>query len=56
VVTPLTVICSGLFIDFTGWLPNIPTYISNGLIPIVVILAAVVGFYIIMKKQYHAFS
>lgn len=54
VVTPLTVISSGLFIDFTGWLPNIPTYISNGLIPIVVILAAVVGFYIIMKKQYHA--
>ena len=54
VVTPLTVISSGLFIDFTGWLPNMPTYISNGLIPIVVILAAVVGFYIIMKKQYHA--
>jgi hypothetical protein len=54
VMPPLAVICSSRFIDFTGWLPDIPAYMSGGLIPMIVILAALTGFYIIMKKRYAA--
>jgi ABC-type multidrug transport system permease subunit len=54
VVTPVLVIGSSLFIDFTVWLPKIPGFIRNGLIPLIIILAAILGFYISMKKRYKA--
>jgi quinol-cytochrome oxidoreductase complex cytochrome b subunit len=53
-VTPLVVMASSLFPFFTDWLPNIPTIIMNGLIPFMVVLGAIAGFYIIMKKRYEA--
>jgi len=53
-VTPLVIIYSSLFPFFPGWLPNIPTTISNGLIPFMVIIGVITGFYIIMKKRYEA--
>jgi hypothetical protein len=54
VVTPVVVIGSSLIIDFTVWLPKIPGFIRNGLIPLILILAAILGFYISMKKRYKA--
>jgi quinol-cytochrome oxidoreductase complex cytochrome b subunit len=54
VVTPVLVIGSSLFIDFMVWLPKIPGFIRNGLIPLIIILAAILGFYISMKKRYKA--
>jgi quinol-cytochrome oxidoreductase complex cytochrome b subunit len=54
VATPLAIICSSLFIDSTTVIPHIPLYISKGLIPMIVNIAAVAGFYLIMKKRYQA--
>lgn len=53
-LTPLTVIVRDSLIDFTAVLPNIPIYISNGLIPTVILLAVIIGFYLFLKKHYQS--
>lgn len=54
VVTPLAILGSSLFIDFTTWLPKVPVAVSNGLLPVTVVAAAMIGFYIQIKKRYAA--
>jgi len=56
IVAPLGVLSDEFIIDFAVWLPSIPAIISNGLIPAVVALAGVIGFYWLMKKKYTATS
>jgi quinol-cytochrome oxidoreductase complex cytochrome b subunit len=53
-VTPLVIIYASLFNFLPTWLANIPVTISNGLLPVIVILGVLTGFYIIMKKRYKA--
>jgi len=50
IVTPLVIIYASLFNFFPTWLANIPATISNGLLPVIVILGVIAGFYIIMKN------
>jgi len=52
VLTPVAVVSSSLFMDFAGWLPHWPAVISNGMMPLLIILGAFVGLYVIMKKHY----
>ncbi|UCH98143.1 MAG: cytochrome bc complex cytochrome b subunit, partial [Candidatus Aminicenantes bacterium] len=54
VITPLGVIGDEYFIDFTAWLPGVPSIISSGLLPLSIVAAAVTGFYQLVKKRYTA--
>jgi quinol-cytochrome oxidoreductase complex cytochrome b subunit len=54
IVTPLGILADEYIIDFAGWVPDVPVIISNGLIPAVVALAGIIGFYWLMKKGYTA--
>ncbi|MCP4400144.1 MAG: cytochrome bc complex cytochrome b subunit [bacterium] len=54
VMVPLAIICDEFFIDFTTWMPGVPVVLSNGVLPVGMILAATIGFYIFMKRRYSA--
>jgi hypothetical protein len=54
VFTPLLVLADDLFFDFGAWMPAIPPVVSNGLLPAAIILAALGGFYVFMKRKYSA--
>ncbi len=54
ITTPIGIIADEFFIDFTAWLPGLPTIISNGLLPVAIVVALVTGFYLLMKKKYEA--
>jgi quinol-cytochrome oxidoreductase complex cytochrome b subunit len=51
-VTPIGIIADEFVFNFAAWLPSVPAIISNGLIPAVVALAGIIGFYWLMKKKY----
>jgi len=54
VVTPVLVVADEQWIDFGSWLPGIDPVISNGLIPAGLIVAALAGFYFVLRKKYAA--
>jgi quinol-cytochrome oxidoreductase complex cytochrome b subunit len=53
-VTPLLVVINEFMVDFPGWLPSLPTLISNGLVPLTIILLGLIGFYDHMKNRFKA--
>ncbi|UCG13626.1 MAG: cytochrome b N-terminal domain-containing protein [Deltaproteobacteria bacterium] len=54
VATSLGIIVDEFLIDFVAWIPAIPPVVSNGLLPAAIALAAVVGFYVLIKRIYNA--
>jgi quinol-cytochrome oxidoreductase complex cytochrome b subunit len=54
IITPIAIIADEFFINFTAWMPGISPTTSNGLIPIGFVAAAIIGFYMLMKKKYAA--
>jgi hypothetical protein len=54
VFTPLLVLADDLFFDFVAWMPGIPPVVSNGLLPAAIILVALGGFYVFVKRKYSA--
>ena len=54
VFTPLFVLADDLFFDFAAWMRGIPPVVSSGLVPAALILAALGGFYALMKRKYSA--
>jgi len=52
--TPLAVLAEEYLIDVTARMPAIPTWITNGLVPLVVLLVAMAAFYVLMKRKYGA--
>ena len=52
IATPLGILVDEYIIDFATWMHGVPAFISNGLIPFAVVLAAIAGFYIIIKRRY----
>jgi hypothetical protein len=52
--TPLLVIADEYLLDFAGWLPNLSPLISNGIIPLAIILLFLIAFYGSMKKGFGA--
>jgi len=54
VFTPLFVLADELFFDFGVWIPAIPPVLSSGLLPAAMILAALGGFYVFIKRKYSA--
>lgn len=54
VATPFLVIVDEYLIDFAGWLPSLPTLISNGLVPLALLVLLLIGFYDGLKKLFRA--
>ncbi|MDM8521120.1 cytochrome b N-terminal domain-containing protein [Anaerolineales bacterium HSG6] len=52
--TPILVIADEYLLDFVGWLPSLPTIISNGFVPLALLMLVVVGFYELMKRLFKA--
>ena len=53
-VTPLLVIADEYLIDFAGWLPSLPTLLSNGLVPLAILVLLLIAFYDGLKKSFRA--
>ena len=54
IITPPAIIADEFLFDFAAWLPGVPAVISNGLLPAVLVLAGIIGFYGLMKRYYAA--
>lgn len=52
IITPLAIIADEYWVGFSGWLPGIPTVISNGFMPVCIVLAAIVGIYLFIKGKW----
>ncbi|MBW2679789.1 MAG: cytochrome b N-terminal domain-containing protein [Deltaproteobacteria bacterium] len=54
VATPIGILADEYVIDFAARMPGVPHFISNGLIPFVILLVGSFGFYGIIKRKYAA--
>ena len=54
IVTPLWVVLDEYWLDYSAWMPNLPPGIAEGLIPASLLMAALVAFYIAMKRMFSA--
>ena len=54
IITPLWILVDDFVVGPGGWLPGTAPVISNGWLPCMVMLAAILGFYGLIKKQYAA--
>ncbi len=52
IATPAGILADEYLMDFAAWMPGVPSTISNGLVPLALILAGVWGFYWFMKHRY----
>jgi quinol-cytochrome oxidoreductase complex cytochrome b subunit len=52
--TPLGILADEYLIEVAARLPAIPTWITNGLAPFLLLLAAIAAFYLFMKRKYAA--
>ena len=52
--TPLAILADEYLIELAARLPMIPAWISNGMVPFVLLVAVVAGFYVFMKRKYAA--
>jgi quinol-cytochrome oxidoreductase complex cytochrome b subunit len=54
IVTPLWIVLDEYWLDLTSWLPGLPPAISNGLLPVAVLTAALFAFYAVLKRRFSA--
>jgi len=52
--TPLGILADEYLIEVAARLPAIPTWITNGLVPLAVLSAVIVAFYVFMQRKYAA--
>lgn len=52
VITPVIILCSSFLVDFSRWFPELSVAVSNGLFPLIFIMAGIGGFYMLIKKRY----
>ena len=52
IAAPLLLIIDDFIIEPSNWLYGLPPEIRNGLIPVIILMAAVMGFYLIMKWRF----
>jgi len=53
-VTPIGILLDEYMVDFTEWIPGLSSAISNGLIPLVIVLTGFYGFHLLLKHRYSA--
>ena len=49
--TPLAILADEYLVEVAGRLPTIPTWTTNGLVPLAAVLAAVAAFYVFLKRK-----
>jgi len=54
IATPVGILADEYMIDLTAWMQGVPPSISNGLIPFMIILVGIIGFYVLIKRKYSA--
>lgn len=54
VATPLLVLLDEYILDFAGWLPSLPTWISNGWLPLTLMILLLGQFWRVIKQRYDA--
>jgi quinol-cytochrome oxidoreductase complex cytochrome b subunit len=54
IATPAGILVSEFLVDFPTWLPGVPTFVSNGLFPLILDLAGVWFFCWFLKRKYRA--
>jgi quinol-cytochrome oxidoreductase complex cytochrome b subunit len=54
VATPILILADEFWLDMTGWAPGIPSVVRSGLLPTLVIGAALVSFYVFLKRKHGA--
>jgi quinol-cytochrome oxidoreductase complex cytochrome b subunit len=54
IVTPIGILLDDFVIDFAAWMPGLPPAISNGLVPLGIVLFGFYGFYMLLKRRYSA--
>ncbi len=54
IITSLGIVADEFLIDFPAWMPAVPVVISNGLLPVCLVLAGIIGFYRLIKKKFSA--
>jgi hypothetical protein len=52
--TPLGILADEYLIEVAARLPAIPTWITNGLVPLAVLSAVIVAFYVFMQRKFAA--
>ena len=53
-VTPAAVMLDEYLVDFQSWLPGLPPEISNGLVPLGIVVAVLTGFYFFLKRRFES--
>jgi quinol-cytochrome oxidoreductase complex cytochrome b subunit len=51
IATPILVVADEFWIDFGSWLSGLPSAVSNGLVPVGILLALLIGFYQYLRKR-----
>ena len=54
IATPAGILADEYMIDLAAWMQGVPPSISNGLIPFMIILVGIIGFYVLIKRKYSA--
>ena len=54
VITPLLVVLDEFWLDFASWLPSLPTWGSNGLVPLSILLLSLFGYYDLLRARFSA--
>ncbi len=54
ILPPLLVLLDEFWVDFPGWLPSLPTIISNGMIPMLLTLGGLAAIYAFFRKFFKA--
>ncbi|MCK5086856.1 MAG: cytochrome b N-terminal domain-containing protein, partial [Melioribacteraceae bacterium] len=54
IITPSVIIIDEYLLDFSTWTPDIPNFISNGLLPFIILIAILSAYYQLIKKKFNA--
>ncbi|MBW1852064.1 MAG: cytochrome bc complex cytochrome b subunit, partial [Deltaproteobacteria bacterium] len=54
ILTPIGIFSDEYVMDFAAWIPALSPVISNGLIPMGIVLAGFFGFHLFLKRRYSA--
>jgi quinol-cytochrome oxidoreductase complex cytochrome b subunit len=54
VATPILVLLDEYWLDLPGWLPSLPTIVSNGWLPLAVLLLLVIGYFAGVRRLFRS--
>jgi quinol-cytochrome oxidoreductase complex cytochrome b subunit len=54
IITPTGIIADEFVIDFAAWMPGLSPVVSNGILPVFLFFAGIIGFYWLVKNKFVA--